>query len=151
MSNSLWVRKHGNWSLILSLGWTPSQKIKLKLIDYGWRGKDYFWKKWILCQAYLLQIVKSWKRVLENVNHFGTVSCLTCGSQPVKPKKNYLNFTVTCRGDLAKKSDLRKLFKTEQSHFDKKFRFFKRQSKNKDLNELHKLASENSPNIWAKI
>ena len=49
------------------------------------------------------------------------------------------------------KSNLRINFKTAQKEFDKWFRALKRRYKNKDLNDLGKLAADNSPKIWEKL
>ena len=66
-------------------------------------------------------------------------------------EKAYTSFKVSTNADLYYKNDLRQTFKNAQSNFDRKFRYFKRQSKNKHLNDLEKLASENSADIWAKL
>ena len=66
-------------------------------------------------------------------------------------EKNYTSFKVLNHADSRQKNNLRQFFKDAQSHFDKKIRYFKRQHKNKNLNDLEKLASENSSDIWAEL
>ena len=46
---------------------------------------------------------------------------------------------------------MRNIYKDAQTHFDKKFRFYKRKYNNKHQNELYDLASKNSTDIWIKI
>ena len=46
---------------------------------------------------------------------------------------------------------MRQTFKAAQQNFDKKFRFFKRQFKNKNINELQKLVNEKNSNVWTKL
>ena len=58
-------------------------------------------------------------------------------------EKMYINFRVACHGDLTQKNNLKEIFKNAQAHFDKKFRYYKRQFHSKDQNELHKLAADN--------
>ena len=58
---------------------------------------------------------------------------------------------MVSQADLSIKNNLRKAFKNAQTHFDKKFRYFKRKFINQKQNELLDMASENDPNIWAKI
>ena len=66
-------------------------------------------------------------------------------------EKSYLHFKVVSQADLSIKNNLQKAFKNAQTHFDKKFRYFKRKFINQKQNELLDMASENDPNIWAKI
>jgi hypothetical protein len=66
-------------------------------------------------------------------------------------EKNYISYKVSNHADSRQKNNLRQIFKEAQSHFDKKYRYFKRQDKNKNINDLEKLASENSSDIWAKL
>ena len=79
-------------------------------------------------------------------NELKNLWILTCQAE-----KSYLNFRVTNQGDLPTKKDLQKVFKNAQTHFDKKYRFFKRKFKDKNQKELLDLAAENNPNIWTKI
>ena len=79
-------------------------------------------------------------------NELANLWFVTCQAE-----KNYTSFKVSKNADLPYKNKLRQIFKNSQTHFDKKFRFFKRQFKNKDLNDLEKLAYENSADIWAKL
>ena len=65
-------------------------------------------------------------------------------------EKLYLNFKPYTYYDQLIKSNLRINFKTAQKEFDKRFRALKRRYKNKDLNDLGKLAADNSPKIWEK-
>ena len=83
---------------------------------------------------------KFWNNELANL-WFGTCQA----------ENNYTSFKVSKNADLHYKNSLRQIFKNAQTHFDKKFRFFKRQFKNKDLNDLEKLAAEHSSDIWAKL
>ena len=66
-------------------------------------------------------------------------------------EKNYTSFKVSNNADFQYKNNLRQVFKNAQSHFDKKFRYFKRQFTNKNINDLGKLVAENSAEIWAKL
>ena len=66
-------------------------------------------------------------------------------------EKQYLNFVVISQGDHQIKKNLQSTFKKNQSHFDKKFRYYKRKFNDKNQNKLLELASENNPNIWEKI
>ena len=79
-------------------------------------------------------------------NELANLWSLTCQAE-----RAYTSFKVSQNADLYHKNNLRQTFKNAQSNFDKKFRYFKRQFKNKDLNDLEKLASENSADIWAKL
>ena len=58
---------------------------------------------------------------------------------------------MVSQADLSIKNNLQKAFKNAQTHFDKKFKNFKRKFINQKQNELLDMASENDPNIWAKI
>ena len=66
-------------------------------------------------------------------------------------EKQYLTFKVTSNADFHHKNNLRNIYKDAQTHFDKKFRFYKRKYNNKHQNELHDLAAKNSTDIWIKI
>ena len=48
-------------------------------------------------------------------------------------EKNYTSYKVSNHADSHQKKNLRQIFKEAQSHFDKKYRYFKRQDKIKTL------------------
>ena len=66
-------------------------------------------------------------------------------------EKSYLAFKVYNRSQLSWKSKLRNDYKTSQNTFDKKFRYFKRQHKKKEFEDLGNSASNNPTDMWAKI
>ena len=66
-------------------------------------------------------------------------------------EKLYLAFKVYNRSQLSWKSKLRNDYKTSQNTFDKKFRYFKRQHKKKEFEDLGNSASNNPTDMWAKI
>ena len=72
-------------------------------------------------------------------------------SSASQAEKNYTSYKVSNHADSRQKNILRQTFKEAQSHSDQKYRYFKRQHKNKNINDLEKLASENSSDIWAKL
>ena len=94
---------------------------------------------------------KKMKKSFRKSHPFWNNELANLWSAACQAEKKYLNHTVNCRADYLKKNEFRQLFKNAQTHFDKKFRYFKRQFQNKDQNELEKLAFENSPNVWAKL
>ena len=49
------------------------------------------------------------------------------------------------------KKNLRNIFKEAQSLFDKKFRFYKKKFKNKEIEDLGKQAAEDPTSVWKKL
>ena len=66
-------------------------------------------------------------------------------------EKAYLSFKVSDKSLLNWKAKLRNDYKLAQKTFDKKFRFFKRQFKKKDFEDLSNSASNNPSEMWAKV
>ena len=68
-----------------------------------------------------------------------------------KTEKLYLSFKVSSNVQLPWKNKLREDYKTAQKLFDKKFRFFKRQHKKKDFEDLEEFSKNNPTQMWAKF
>ena len=62
-----------------------------------------------------------------------------------------MSFKVRSNNQLPWKNKLRVDYKTAQNLFDKKFRFFKRQHKKKDFEDLEQLSKNNPTQMWAKF
>ena len=94
---------------------------------------------------------KKLKKSFRNAQPFWNPELKSLWSATCRAEKNYLHFKVASPADLPIKNNLHKVFKNAQTHFDKKFRYFKRKYVNQKQNELLDMASENDPNIWTKI
>ena len=68
-----------------------------------------------------------------------------------KTEKQYLSFKVQSNEQLPWKNKLRNDYKSTQNLFDKKFRFFKRQHKKKDFEDLEQFSKNNPTQMWAKF
>ena len=66
-------------------------------------------------------------------------------------EKFYTKFKVQNRLDFIKKSQLRENYKNAQKQYDKRYRFYKRQSKQQEQARLSIAASDNPNEMWAKL
>ena len=72
-------------------------------------------------------------------------------SNSCKAEKMYLSFKVKNRTDFQLKNNLRTNFKTAQKVFDKKYRFYKRQHRKKEFNDLETNARTDPALMWAAL
>ena len=72
-------------------------------------------------------------------------------SEACKSEKKYLNFKVHSNQDFPLKNDLRFQFKNAQKHFDKKYRYFQRQHRNKQNFDLETSAKSNPAAMWDQL
>ena len=66
-------------------------------------------------------------------------------------EKLFSEFICKSREDILQKQILRKLFQQSQQHFDKKFRFFKRQHKSKNFKDLENMATNDPNEMWKRF
>ena len=68
-----------------------------------------------------------------------------------RTERDYLDFKVTNNNQLGWKHQLKAKYKCAQKLYDKKYRFFKRQHKKKEFEDLSEDAVNNPAEMWAKL
>ena len=66
-------------------------------------------------------------------------------------ESNYLLYKVNLNGQAEQKKLLREKYKSCQNIFDSKFRYFKRQHRKQEYEDLEKSAQSNISDMWSKL